>query len=166
MLRKLTALMLLSTPAFAGWNVDSSHMLSTVMIDDGVMLQHRMQSAVSPFEAGPQLEISLGTSLIRQRFSQPHAGRYALGLRQELGQDYSVSVRAVTIDQDLGPIGPLLHSTRLGMEAAIDWRIWTAPPIGTHIPIGLNLVGYAGTIPDAGRPLTWAGTGIALAFGR
>jgi hypothetical protein len=156
MILKTVALMLLVAPAYAGsWNVDMNHLLSAAMIDDGVMLQHKMETSVSPFARGPQLEFILANDLYRQRVTQASAGS-GIGLRQELGDDLAVSARALSIGYPWGP---------LAMEAALSWRFWTAEPIGTHVPIGLEWTVYAGSAPRAGNPLSWTGSGIALAFG-
>jgi len=170
MFSPLLALCLVTSSAHAAWNLDANFAFTPGANQDGVETGQTMNSAFSPFEQGPQLELSDHTAF----FSTVRMKRFGAGLRQELSPTLAVSAHALFVSRDF--------SDRVGLQGALYWKIWSpfeqaqlpeaetweAPD--TDPTMSLGLYAYGGATPASesvsGDRWWWTGTGLLLSFGR
>ena len=152
MISSLLALFLFATPAQAAWNLDSNYAVSPGINQDGFALELNSNSAFSPFQSGPQFELSVSTNL----GLGTEMGRFGLGLRQELSSNLAASAHALLVSND--------GTSRLGTEGALSWKFWR--PQNPENSMGLGVYVYGGTAPDRDEAWWWSGAGLQLSFGR
>ena len=151
MISSLLTLSLLTNPGQAAWNLDSTYAISPGMNQAGFSVELNLNTALSPFQKGPQLETSLNSTL----GSGIDGSRFGLGLRQELSPTVAVSAHALNVNHD--------GSSRSGLEGTLSWKIWRSQaPDNT---MGLGLYVYGGTTLNDDDAWWWSGAGLQMSLG-
>ena len=146
----LLSLLLFASPAFAGWNIDTNQSISPSTNQDGIAAEWSWNTAISPFERGPQLESTHSFALGKNQ----DFDRLGLGLRQELSPMVAVSAHAVWVRLD--------QADRAGAQAALSTRLWRSDAYSTSL--GLYVYGGTALAPDDNW--WWSGAGLQLSFGK
>jgi len=150
----ITALLLVSTPAFAGWNLDTSQAIAPTTDQEGPGVEWSWSTAVSPFERGPQLESIHSLALGRGQ----DLDRLGLGLRQELNPMLALSAHALWTRLD--------GISRGGAQGTLSAKLWRHNAPGYDHGMGLGLFIYGGMAPSTGDNWWWTGSGLQLSFGK
>jgi hypothetical protein len=150
----LFTLLLSASPAFAGWNLDTSQAIAPGTNHDGFAVDWSWSTAVSPFERGPQLESTNSLTLGNQQDFY----RLGLGLRQELNPSVALSAHALWARLD--------GDSRAGAQAALSTKLWRHNAPGYDHGMGLGLYVYGGMSPAPDDNWWWSGAGLQLAFGK